>query len=106
MNRKLAVVAATTAAIGGVLLSTPTAQAAPATRAAAAGTAPSCIGRYVTGTPNGFDVDLSNNCGSTMRVKVIVDHGGDSPCYTMSNGSRKLFIYEGVFGTYGRTVVC
>ena len=60
----------------------------------------------MTGTPNGFDVDLSNNCGSTMRVKVIVDHGGDSPCYTMSNGSRKLFIYEGVFGTYGRTVVC
>ncbi|AJP05955.1 beta-Ig-H3/fasciclin [Streptomyces cyaneogriseus subsp. noncyanogenus] len=98
---KLAMAAVTAAAIGGSL-----AVSAPAAHAAAAGTAPSCIGRYVTGTPEGFDVHLTNDCGRTMRVKVIVNNGGDSPCYTMAHGTSKLFIYEGVFGSYDRTVTC
>ncbi|MDG9723528.1 beta-Ig-H3/fasciclin [Streptomyces sp. DH41] len=94
-------VVATAAAVGGSL-----ALSAPAAHAAAAGTAPACIGRYVTGTPSGFDVNLSNNCGKSMRVKVIVNNAGDSPCYTIANNSSKLYIYEGVFGTYDRTVTC
>lgn len=101
LRRKLAVVGTAAAVMGGSL-----ALSAPAAHAAAAGTAPACIDRYVTGTPEGFDVLLTNNCGRTMRVKVIVNNGGDSPCYTMANGSTRLFIYEGVFGTYDRTVTC
>ncbi|MFC7814638.1 MULTISPECIES: beta-Ig-H3/fasciclin [unclassified Streptomyces] len=93
--------AATVAAIGGSFF-----VSAPAAHAAAAGTAPACVNRYVTNTPNGFDVNLTNKCGRTMRVKVIVNNGGDSPCYTIYDRRSKLFIYEGVFGTYDRTVTC
>ncbi|MEV6056534.1 beta-Ig-H3/fasciclin [Streptomyces sp. NPDC052107] len=106
LRKQLAVVsAAVTAAIGGFIIVAPPAQAA-GDSAAAGGTAPACIYRMVDGTPDGFSVYLSNNCGKTMRVKVIVDSGGDSPCFTMSAGSDRLWYYTGVFGQYGRTVTC
>jgi hypothetical protein len=101
LRGKLAAAGTAAAVVGGGL-----ALCAPVAHAAATGTAPACVDRYVTGTPEGFDVLLTNNCGRTMRVKVIVDNGGDSPCYTMANGSTRLFTYEGVFGTYDRTVTC
>ncbi|MFE6555070.1 beta-Ig-H3/fasciclin [Streptomyces sp. NPDC057746] len=100
LRKQLAVVsAAATAAIGGFIIGAPAAQAA-------GGTAPACITRVVNGTSDGFSVYLDNNCGKTMRVKVVVDSGGDSPCFTMSAGSSRLWYYTGVFGQYGRTVTC
>ncbi|OEV03926.1 hypothetical protein [Streptomyces oceani] len=109
---KLAATAVSAVAIGGAgLLTAPTASAAPSGSVAppgsdVAGTAPACVDRYVTGTPNGFDVLLTNNCGKTMRVKVVVNNSGDSPCYTMGAGGTRLYVYEGVLGSYDRTVVC
>ncbi|MCZ1006257.1 beta-Ig-H3/fasciclin [Streptomyces lydicus] len=104
--KQLAVVStAVTAAIGGFIIVAPAAQAA-GDSAAAGGTAPACINRMVDGTPDGFSVYLSNHCGKTMRVKVIVNSGGDSSCFTMSAGSDRLWYYTGVFGQYGRTVTC
>jgi hypothetical protein len=105
MRKQLAVAAAATAAIGGFIVSAPAAQASVST-AAAGGTAPACIARVVDGTSDGFSVYLDNNCGKTMRVKVIVDSGGDSPCYSMAAGSSRLWYYHGVFGQYGRTATC
>ncbi|MGH4031049.1 beta-Ig-H3/fasciclin [Actinomycetota bacterium Odt1-20B] len=98
--RAAATVSVAAVTFGGMCVLT-----APAAHAAD-GTAPACINRYVTDTPNGFDVDLTNNCGRTMRVKVVVNYAGDSPCYTLGAGQSKLYIYEGVTGTYDRTVVC
>ncbi|MEU3795797.1 beta-Ig-H3/fasciclin [Streptomyces fructofermentans] len=93
--------AAVTAAVaGGLALSAPTASAA------VGDTAPACVKRTVYETPAGFDVFLQNTCGGTMSVKVIVDNGGDSNCYVMSAGTNKNFVYEGIFGSYGKTVLC
>lgn len=101
LSRQFVRIAAVTVAVGGSLaLSAPVASAAPGD------TAPSCVARTVYETPAGFDVHLQNNCGGTMSVKVIVDSGGDSPCYVMSRGVSKNFIYEGIFGSYGKTVLC
>ncbi|MFE0104897.1 beta-Ig-H3/fasciclin [Streptomyces sp. NPDC059009] len=97
--------AASAVSVAAVTLGVMSVLTAPAAHAAD-GTAPACINRYVTDTPNGFDVDLTNNCGRTMRVKVVVDFAGDSPCYILGAGQSKLYIYEGVTGTYDRTVVC
>ncbi|GAA3905707.1 beta-Ig-H3/fasciclin [Streptomyces lannensis] len=82
------------------------AMSAPVSSAAVGDTAPSCISRPVYSTPDGFDVFLTNNCGRTMSVKVIVDNGGDSNCYVMSAGTSHTFSYSGIFGTYGKTVIC
>lgn len=104
--RAAGVAAATAAVLGGALVATaPAASAAPAAPAAG-GTAPACIGRYVTNTPEGFDVHLTNNCGKTMRVQVVVEYAGDSPCYKLAAGASKLYIYEGVLGRYDRAAVC
>lgn len=93
--------AAVTAAVaGGLALSAPTASAA------VGDTAPSCVSRTVYSTPAGFDVLLQNKCASQMSVKVIVDYGGDSNCYVMSKGTVQVFVYEGVFGSYHKTVLC
>jgi hypothetical protein len=105
--RSLALTAAATAAIGGAFAA-PAAHAASTTAPAplAGATAPACISRYVTGTVDGFDVLLTNNCGKTMSVRVVVSSAPDSPCYVMSAGSHVLYTYEGIFGNYDRTAVC
>ncbi|MBC2866061.1 beta-Ig-H3/fasciclin [Streptomyces mexicanus] len=104
--RATGVAVVTAAVLGGALAATaPAASAAPAAPAAG-GTAPACISRYVTGTVNGFDVLLTNNCGKTMRVKVVVKYASDSPCYTLRAGADKLYTYEGITGEYDRTAVC
>lgn len=101
LRRKFVQIFAVTAAIGGSLI-----LSAPVASAAVGDIAPSCVTRAVYETPAGFDVYLKNNCGGDVSVKVIVDNGGDSPCYVMSRGVSKNFIYEGIFGSYGKTVTC
>jgi hypothetical protein len=94
---------ASAALVGGGAIATPANAAGPGTEAglAAGGTAPACIGRDVHSVLE--YVTLSNNCGKTMQVKVIIDAGSDSPCYRMGSGSSVTFWYGGI---YNRTVVC
>ncbi|MEU2676736.1 beta-Ig-H3/fasciclin [Streptomyces sp. NPDC007107] len=99
MSRRAAQAAVTAAALGGSLI-------VSATPAAAATTAPTCIGRMVTQTTDGFDVLLSNNCGGTRSVKVVVSLASDSSCYVMSKGTHVLYVYHGILGNYDRTVNC
>ncbi|EYT79820.1 MULTISPECIES: hypothetical protein [unclassified Streptomyces] len=66
------------------------------------GTAPSCIGR-ITG-PKVKWVHVSNKCGKTMKVKVIIKHDYDSSCTKLRNG--QYFVYYWDWGTYQRTVTC
>ncbi|MET9294067.1 beta-Ig-H3/fasciclin [Streptomyces sp. NPDC003077] len=83
----------------------------PATASAASagvmagGTAPSCIQRYVHGEGATLEILLNNYCGRTMRVQVVISGDSDSPCFTMRDGTRKLWRYSG-YGTYDRTAVC
>ncbi|WP_329228516.1 beta-Ig-H3/fasciclin [Streptomyces sp. NBC_00111] len=99
MSRKAVQAAVTAAALGGSMIIS-------VTPAAAATTAPTCIGRMVTQTTDGFDVLLTNRCGGTRSVKVVVSLAPDSSCYVMSKGTNALYVYHGILGNYDRTVNC
>ncbi|MFC4329974.1 hypothetical protein ACFPC0_19720 [Streptomyces andamanensis] len=49
-------------------------------------------------------VHVSNKCGKTMKVKVIIKHDYDSSCTKLRNG--QYFVYYWDWGTYQRTVTC
>ncbi|HEX4817357.1 MAG TPA: hypothetical protein VFV66_31835 [Nonomuraea sp.] len=97
----LAVVGAASAA----LIAGP-ASAAEAGVQAAGGTAPACVARYVA-KPVGTIV-LRNRCGKTMRVKVIVKRGPDSPCWTgFRAGQVRVWKWlDSAFASYQKTVTC
>lgn len=85
------------------------ADAAPATTAgagsASAGTAPSCVKRQLIIRQG---VMLTNKCGRTMRVKVLVKRGKDSWCFTMKRNQRRFWAFapQAAFAKYERTVTC
>ncbi|WP_329084443.1 MULTISPECIES: hypothetical protein [unclassified Streptosporangium] len=85
--------------------------AAPATAAgavvasASAGTAPSCVKRQLIIRQG---VRLTNKCGKTVRVKVLVKRGKDSWCFTMKKNQNKFwaFVPQAAFAKYEKTVTC
>ncbi|MFE2039224.1 hypothetical protein ACFXBB_39615 [Streptomyces scopuliridis] len=109
--RRLAVGAAGAAlAFGTAHGSTSVAQAAPAagtgsqaTVSAQGGTAPACIkrGRNIPGDPW---ASATNQCGKTMRIKIIIKAGDDSGCKTLANG--KAMVHYFLTGHYQKTVTC
>ncbi|MEV6844049.1 hypothetical protein [Actinoplanes sp. NPDC051411] len=101
MHKLSVALVAGAALMGAGAIATPASAAGTEATAAAAGTAPACIGRDVHSVLE--YVTLSNNCGKTMQVKVIIDAGSDSPCYRMGSGSSVTYWYGGI---YNRTVVC
>ncbi|MGX1853596.1 hypothetical protein OIU91_28105 [Streptomyces sp. NBC_01456] len=108
-SKRISALAATTALVGlttfGITAPAATAATtAPKTAVAAAGgTAPACIHRQVHTILR--YARISNWCGKTMRVKVIVDGDFDSPCNTLHNGSNFSWSW-GPTGSYRKTVVC
>ncbi|GAA2440097.1 hypothetical protein [Streptomyces glaucus] len=97
-------------AVGTLLGSAGSAQAAPAAgaeaRAAAGargGTAPACIerGRNIPGDPW---ASATNRCGKTMRIKIIIKGGDDSGCKSLPNG--RTMVHYFVTGHYQKTVTC
>ncbi|MFF0866886.1 hypothetical protein ACFYUV_34355 [Nonomuraea sp. NPDC003560] len=77
-------------------------QAVPASVAAGRTTAPACIERSVSKKRK--TVWISNRCGRTMKVKVVVKHGPDSYCRTLRDS--ETIYYPWHFGSYDRTVNC
>ena len=78
--------------------------AAPAS-AAAGGTAPACIQRsYVNNADGGMQAWPYNNCGKTMRIRIIVHHWRDTSCKSIPNNHSAYFSTVG--GQYDRTAVC
>ncbi|MFG1836926.1 hypothetical protein [Micromonospora sp. NPDC049175] len=71
-------------------------------------TAPACVARPVTerGTEAGtvYTVHLRNNCSDNKRVKVVVDWGPDSNCYSLASG--QAVDHSFALGSYGKTVIC
>jgi hypothetical protein len=72
--------------------------------AAAGGTAPACIHRHVHSTI-GY-ARLSNYCGKTMYVQVLVTNGGSSPCMGLGNGKAVIWPWTSGIQSYRRTAVC
>ncbi|MEU3553786.1 beta-Ig-H3/fasciclin [Streptomyces fragilis] len=100
--RLTAVVAAATLTVGATAAALrPADPAEAATR-----TAPACVQPYVNPTHEGFDVDLANECANAMRVRVVVDNAGDSPCYALTPGASVIYAHESITGAYERTVTC
>ncbi|MGW0606404.1 beta-Ig-H3/fasciclin [Streptomyces sp. NPDC002644] len=100
--RRATVITAATLAVGATAAALWPSQPA----AAAAGTAPACVKRYVNPTHEGFDVHLTNDCSKTMRVRVVVDNAGDSPCYSLNPKASVIYAHESITGSYERTVTC
>lgn len=119
--KKLATVAIGALTGAGVLMAWPAAMASatsgtqaaagPQAQAAArATTAPACIGRAIynndpTDLSNTY-VILTNNCGTSKRVRVLFNAGADSACRTIAAGGTSRASSLSVFGTYDKTVLC
>ncbi|GAA2067385.1 hypothetical protein GCM10009801_14670 [Streptomyces albiaxialis] len=106
----LALAAAATLLGGGAALTAGPAAAAPAapggaavaSKAAVKGTAPSCVRRDVI--KHEKKVTVGNDCGRTMHLKVVIDHGPDSRCLTYQHGQAWSWHWR--LGSYGKVVTC
>ncbi|MFD3420997.1 hypothetical protein [Streptomyces decoyicus] len=54
----------------------------------------------------GFDAYITNHCGRTVYVQVIIGWGPDSGCYPVANEKARVVSYRGVFCVYEDTVFC
>jgi hypothetical protein len=66
------------------------------------GTAPACVVRSVNQRTH--EAYIHNNCGRTMKLKVIINNGYDSSCHQLRH--RQYFYYSWPWGSYARTVTC
>ncbi|NBM16314.1 hypothetical protein [Streptomyces sp. GC420] len=87
----------TAAVLGGGLVASP-----GATAAEAMGTAPACVQRDVI--KHEKYVKVTNNCGRVMHLKVVIDGGPDSGCYTYQPGYS--WEWNWGLGSYGKVVTC
>ncbi|MFB9468531.1 hypothetical protein ACFFR3_03385 [Nonomuraea salmonea] len=78
------------------------AQAASASVAASRVTAPACIEREVNKKQK--IAWITNTCGKTRKVKVVINNGPDTYCRTLKNHER--IYHRWPFGSYDRTVNC
>ncbi|MCC5037256.1 hypothetical protein DMH02_029795 [Streptomyces sp. WAC 00631] len=110
-RRRLALTAATAALAGGLALPAAPAAAAPAgtaermapaAAADARGTAPACVRRDVV--KHRKKVTVTNTCGRTMHVKVVINRGRDLRCLTYRHGQTWTGHWR--IGSYGKVVTC
>jgi hypothetical protein len=71
--------------------------------------APSCIQRTLYTKPNCYGISnncvrLYNTCSTRRSVKVVIDNGPDSGCWSM--GVREVRYHYYSFGSYQYTVTC
>ncbi|WJV46692.1 hypothetical protein [Streptomyces flavofungini] len=52
----------------------------------------------------GRSATVTNHCGRTMRVKVVIKYGPDSRCFTLP--PRHWARFNWTFGSYDKTVTC
>lgn len=48
-------------------------------------------------------IELTNNCSTTKKVKIVISWGGD--CWTLRPGAGRSWTYDGL-GDYDKTVLC
>jgi hypothetical protein len=71
----------------------------------AAKEAPACIHRLVENNPEAQYVRLTNDCGKTMRVKIVTSWWTpDTGCNTLRAGKHRDWELE--WGAYEKTVLC
>ncbi|MCP2257680.1 hypothetical protein LX15_001365 [Streptoalloteichus tenebrarius] len=97
-RRVLAAVGATAVALSGAaLVGVPVAEAA-------GGTAPARIVRVIDNQAHARYVWVRNECGRTMRIKIIVRGAPDTGRTTLRHGQSRE--WKLTWGSYERTVVC
>ena len=101
MKRARIAVVTGAAALGLGFFAAP-AQASPVVPLTNGGTAPACIARHADNSW-GY-ADITNNCGKTMHVNVIITAGPDSGCFSIASGETVTFQY--LIGNYDKTVTC
>ncbi|WP_149184979.1 hypothetical protein [Streptomyces sp. TRM49041] len=101
MRKSLMGVVSTTAALGvGFLgLAAPAAQAAPGKGVA------SCVKSRAFYQPSDVQVLVRNTCKGTVKVKVRMKLGKDSPCVAIKPG-KKYWHRAGGLAAYNKTVKC
>jgi hypothetical protein len=98
---------ALTATVGSVLAAAAPASYASVDRPAGAlSEAPTCVSRTVYEVPDGFDVFMTNNCGYTVYVRVIVNWAPDSVCAQLLPGQSRTWHYVGITGSYDHLATC
>ncbi|TDE57216.1 hypothetical protein E1295_08835 [Nonomuraea mesophila] len=75
---------------------------ASAQTAQAGGTAPACVGRSHADL-GGFAFVKNRSCGRTVRVKIVIRLGKDSPCWSLKQGQMRRHNY---WGKYQKVVTC
>lgn len=71
--------------------------------AKAGGTAPACVHRRV----RHLWVAVTNKCGKTMRVRVIIKRGKDSPCWRLRPNKKKHWLpTPKEHAVYQKTITC
>jgi hypothetical protein len=50
-------------------------------------------------------IELTNNCSTTEKVKIVISWGGDGDCWTLRPGAGRSWTYDGL-GDYDKTVLC
>lgn len=98
INKRLAVAGTIIGSSIG-LLAGPAALAASAATSSPA-SAPSCV-NY---TDSDFATAVTNNCGDTQNVQVIIDWGPDSGCVSLAPTQTWLYHYWP--GTFNRVQSC
>jgi hypothetical protein len=100
-SRKSLVSTLTAAAVLGtglIGMATP-AQAAPGKAA------PRCVKTQTYNTASAFTVQVRNTCKSSVKVKVVMRLGKDSPCKTIKKGQYYYWTNKNL-GTWKATVKC
>jgi ABC-type glycerol-3-phosphate transport system substrate-binding protein len=98
LSRRIA--GATVASLGGLLLA---AVAAPV----AAQAATPCGTRIVTATSTTLNVFYFNCSGATVKRKIIIRFGKDSPCLAIAPQTDRLMVQYSIFsGGYQKTENC
>lgn len=64
-----------------------------------------CVKTYVANKAHGYVVRVTNRCGRTVKVKIIMRLAKDSRCFTLKKGQSRYRETQGI-GTWKKTVFC
>ncbi|OON82690.1 hypothetical protein [Streptomyces tsukubensis] len=64
-----------------------------------------CVRTTTRNSANGYLVRVRNNCGRTVKVKIIMTYAADSRCFKLKKGQTRYRETTGI-GVWKQTVFC
>ncbi|MDJ1136189.1 hypothetical protein [Streptomyces iconiensis] len=64
-----------------------------------------CVKTHAENKAHGYLVRVTNKCGRTVKVKIIMRLAKDSRCFTLKKGQSRYRETQGI-GTWKKTVFC